>query len=142
MTARRPPTPQWRKLGLKPGHRLLLDHPPEHWSLIDPPDDVHITTGVQPVDTVITFLRAAAELAQRLSALGALIYPAGALWVAWPRRAAGHVSDVTENIVRDEALPLGLVDVKIAALDEDWSALKLVWRLEHRTGPDPPRFAE
>jgi hypothetical protein len=57
--------------------------------------------------------------------------------VAWPRRAAGHVSDITDNIVRDEALPLGLVDVKVAALDEDWSALKVVWRRENRIGRRP-----
>jgi hypothetical protein len=52
--------------------------------------------------------------------------------VAWPRRAAGHRSDITESIIRDQALPLGLVDVKVAAIDEDWSGLRLVWRVENR----------
>jgi hypothetical protein len=54
------------------------------------------------------------------------------LWVAWPRRAGGHTSDITDNIVRQIVLPLGLVDVKVAALDQDWSGLKFVWRKELR----------
>lgn len=54
------------------------------------------------------------------------------MWIAWPRKAAGHVSDLTDNVVRNAVLPLGLVDVKVAALDEDWSALKMVWRKELR----------
>ncbi len=58
------------------------------------------------------------------------IQPAGALWIAWPRKAAGHASEVTENLIRDIALPTGLVDVKVAAIDDDWSGLKLVWRRE------------
>jgi hypothetical protein len=57
---------------------------------------------------------------------------AGGLWIAWPRKAAGHVSDVDENAIREAALARKLVDVKVAAIDEDWSGLKLVWRREHR----------
>ena len=60
------------------------------------------------------------------------IYPAGALWVAWPRRAAGHRSDITDAVIREHALPIGLVDVKVAAIDDDWSGLRVVWRTEHR----------
>lgn len=56
----------------------------------------------------------------------------GALWIAWPRRAAGRESDITDNIVRQSVLPLGLVDVKVVALGEEWSALKFVWRKELR----------
>jgi hypothetical protein len=67
------------------------------------------------------------ELAHQMS-------PDGALWVAWPRKAAGHKSDITDNEIRAAILPLGLVDVKVAALDEDWSGLKLVWRKELRAG--------
>jgi hypothetical protein len=54
------------------------------------------------------------------------------LWAAWPRRAAGHVSDIDENLLRDAALDRGLVDVKVAALSTDWSGLKIVWRRENR----------
>ena len=60
------------------------------------------------------------------------IFPSGAIWVAWPRKAAGHVSDVDENLIRNTALSMGLVDVKVAAIDTDWSGLKLVWRKELR----------
>jgi hypothetical protein len=79
-------------------------------------------------DVIISFFRAGADLGRRLPALAERIYPAGALWVAWPRRAGGHTSDITDNVVRGHALPIGLVDVKVAAIDDDWSGLSLVWR--------------
>jgi hypothetical protein len=68
----------------------------------------------------------------RLPELARRIFPAGAIWAAWPRRAAGHTSDITDNVVREHALPLGIVDVKVAALDEDWSTIRLVWRVDNR----------
>ena len=83
-------------------------------------------------DVIVAFFTVAGEIAAQIGELGRRIYPAGALWVAWPRRAAGHRSDITENFIRDRALPLGLVDVKVAAIDEDWSGLRLVWRVENR----------
>ena len=67
-----------------------------------------------------------------LDSLSARIRPAGMLWVAWPRKPTGHVSGMTENLIRDAALAIGLVDVKVAAIDDDWSGLKLVWRRELR----------
>ncbi len=60
------------------------------------------------------------------------MFPAGAIWALWPRRAAGHVSDITDNVVRSAALDIGLVDVKVAAVDTDWSGLRLVWRRGNR----------
>ena len=72
-------------------------------------------------------------MAARLASLGRRAFPDGAIWLAWPRRAGGHDSDITDNVVRAHALPLGLVDVKVAAIDADWSALKLVWRKERRS---------
>jgi len=125
------PTPQARKLGLKPGLRVSLDKPPPGWRLTDPPDVSHVPDGA--ADVIVAFVRAEADLAPRVEALGHRIFPAGALWIAWPRKAAGHISDMTENAVRDAALPLGLVDVKVAAIDDDWSGLKLVWRVEKRS---------
>jgi hypothetical protein len=122
-------TPQARKLGLKPDARLGLVEPPAGWALTDPPPTVPAGDG--PADVLIAFVRTAAELAG-LPELGERIFPDGALWVAWPRRAAGHVSDVTENGIREAVLPHGLVDVKVAAIDEDWSGLKIVWRKERR----------
>jgi hypothetical protein len=83
---------------------------------------------------IVAFFRAAGEITDRLPALGSRVFPAGAVWALWPRRAAGHVSDITDNVVRSCALDLGLVDVKVAAVDEDWSGLRLVWRVSHRAG--------
>lgn len=81
---------------------------------------------------LIAFFSELSQLRQRIPALGRRIFPAGAIWVAWPRRAGGHDSDIREDDIRAAALPLGLVDVKVAALDEDWSGLRLVWRVERR----------
>jgi hypothetical protein len=83
-------------------------------------------------DVVVAFVRSAADVPDALESWKAVIFPAGALWIAWPRKAAGHVSDVTENLIRDSALARGLVDVKVAAIDDHWSGLKLVWRKENR----------
>lgn len=125
-------TPQAKKLGLKPGFRVRIDQQPDDWALDQPPD-VQLVEETEAADVIVSFFRSAAELAPRLPALVTDIYPDGALWIAWPRRAGGHLSDISENLVREQALPLGIVDVKVAALDEDWSALRFVWRLENRT---------
>ena len=122
-------TPLWKKLGIREGSRLTLVDAPEGWSVPDLPAGV--TIG-EDGDVVVAFHREAAALAAGIDALGKAIFPDGALWIAWPRRAGGHDSDITENGIRDVALPLGLVDVKVAALDHDWSGLKLVWRRERR----------
>ena len=133
MTAGVPAGTQARKLGLKPEQRVCIDQGPDGWAFDAPPAGLIAVPAPEPADLIISFFRAAAELPQRLPDLAERIYPDGALWVAWPRRAAGHASDITDNAVRECALPLGIVDVKVAALDQDWSALKLVWRLENRS---------
>jgi Protein of unknown function (DUF3052) len=122
-------TPQIRKLGIKSGMRVGLENPPRGWRLTDAPPLDLVTDGA--ADVLVWFVRTAADLADA-AMLGDRIYPNGALWVAWPRKAAGHVSDVTENGIRDAVLPLGLVDIKVAAIDDDWSGLKIVWRKRHR----------
>lgn len=124
-------TAQSKKLGLATGCRFLLDHPPAGWQLDHPPITEPVTPGGS-ADVVLTFVRALDELAERVDAFAPCIHPAGALWIAWPRKAAGHRSDVTENAIRDAVLPAGLVDVKVAAIDDDWSGLKVVWRRENR----------
>jgi Protein of unknown function (DUF3052) len=128
-------TPLARKLGIKPGARLALDAAPAGWRVPELPDGVARAHGDEPADVVVAFFREAAELHPRLPDLARRIFPAGSLWAAWPRRAGGHRSDITENRIRDHALPLGIVDTKVAALDEDWSGLKLVWRRENRAAP-------
>jgi hypothetical protein len=115
------------KLGIRPGSRVrLVDAPPGGLAGISPDD------SGEPPDLVVAFFREAANLRAAAARLGDLIFPAGTLWIAWPRRAAGHESDVTENLIREVVLPLGLVDTKVAALGEDWSGLRVVWRKERR----------
>jgi len=87
-------------------------------------------------DVVVAFFRELSALEDQIVDLSTRITVDGGLWVAWPRRAGGHHSDITDNSIRAAALPLGLVDVKVAALDEDWSSLKLVWRKELRRRAD------
>jgi hypothetical protein len=132
MTAGYPAASQARKLGLKPGHRVALDEPPAGWQLREPPDGLRGPDPDGAADVIVAFFRAGAEIPGRLPALARRIFPAGALWAAWPRRAAGHHSDITDNLVREHALGHGLVDVKVAAIDEDWSGLRLVWRARNR----------
>ena len=124
--------PQSRKLGLKPGHRVSLDDPPNGWALTDPPADLEYVGPDSDAEVIVSFFRTADELGDRLPVLAPRIRPAGAIWAAWPRRAGGHSSDITDNTIREYALPLGLVDVKVAAIDDDWSGLRLVWRVALR----------
>lgn len=123
---------QCRKLGIRPGSRIGLDAAPAGWRLQDPPPGLAFLDPSEPADVVLAFFGAAAELPERLPALVRRIRPSGRLWVLWPRRAAGHKSDVTDAIVRAVALELGVVDVKVAAVDDDWSGLCFVWRLASR----------
>jgi Protein of unknown function (DUF3052) len=125
-------TPQARKLGLKPEMRVALDAPPDGWQLTGPPAGLLAPDADGAADVIVAFFRASAELVERLPGLARRVFPAGAVWALWPRRAAGHASDITDNVVRSCALELGLVDVKVAAVDEDWSGLRLVWRTSNR----------
>jgi hypothetical protein len=120
------------KLGIKAEQRVVLHEAPPGWALTDPPAGLAGPGPDGQADVILAFFTEAGEIGRQLGDLGQRIYPAGALWIAWPRRAAGHRSDITENFIRDSALPLGLVDVKVAAIDEDWSGLRLVWRVENR----------
>ena len=129
-------TPLVRKLGIKPGHEVVLAGAPAGWSVDNLPDGVRITRRLpgKPVDLIVAFFSRLARLEKAVPDLGGRIVPDGAIWIAWPRRAGGHMSDITDNYIRSAVLPLGLVDVKVAALDEDWSGLKVVWRRELRSG--------
>ncbi len=125
-------TSQSRKLGIKPGMRISLDHAPAGWQFSEPTPGVDLVGPRSSADVILGFFHSADELGRRLPNLVKRIYPAGALWVAWPRRAGGHNSDITDNIVREIALPLGIVDVKVAAIDGNWSGLRFVWRVSNR----------
>jgi hypothetical protein len=126
-------TPQARKLGIKVGQRVSLDHQPEGWTLAEPPVGITYVDSAAPADLIVAFFTSAKQLPARLPDLTQRIHPAGALWVAWPRRAGGHESDITDNTVREHGLALGVVDVKVAAIDDDWSGLRFVWRVANRS---------
>jgi Protein of unknown function (DUF3052) len=126
-------TPLWRKLGIKANCVVALVGAPTGWTIADLPERVLVRRRVQgSLDVVIAFFDQQAKLERRLPSLTRALPADGALWIAWPRKAAGHVSDISENKLRETILPSGLVDVKVAALDEDWSGLKFVWRRELR----------
>ncbi|WP_037735337.1 DUF3052 family protein [Streptomyces sp. 303MFCol5.2] len=128
-------TPLARKLGVKPGHRVRLRHAPAGWDLPGLPDGVQVAPGgPRDADITVAFYRDRADLAAETPALVRDLADDAMLWVAWPRKAAGHVSDITENALRELFLPLGVVDVKVAALGEDWSGLKFVRRRANRRG--------
>ena len=125
-------TPQLTKLGILPGVSWDLDAAPDGWSFETAPDSASRVSDGGPADVVVAFVRAAAELEPSIARSERRVFPAGALWIAWPRKAGGRLSDVSENDIRNLALGRGLVDVKVAAIDQDWSGLKLVWRRENR----------
>ncbi|MFF2215073.1 DUF3052 domain-containing protein [Streptomyces antibioticus] len=133
-----PGTPLAKKLGIRPGHRLRLRHAPPGWAVPDLPDDVTPRPGgPRDADVTVAFYRAHADLAAETATLVHDLADDAMLWIAWPRKAAGHHSDLTENDLRDLFLPLGVVDVKVAALGDDWSGLKFVRRTENRRKPKP-----
>jgi hypothetical protein len=127
-------TPLAKKLGVKVGHRLVLVHAPPGWSIDDLPERVEVARrrSSSQADIVIAFFTRLERLQRELADLSQQISVHGSLWLAWPRRAGGRDSNITDNYVRASVLPLGLVDVKVAALDDDWSGLKMVWRKELR----------
>jgi hypothetical protein len=129
-------TPLPRKLGIKPGHRLLLLGAPEGFeseTLGALPERVVVARRARgTADVVVSFHTARSELARRMPRLRELMEPAAGLWIAWPKRAAKVDTDLTEDVVRELALANALVDNKVAAIDTTWSGLRLVIRLRDR----------
>jgi hypothetical protein len=129
-------TPLPRKLGIKPGHRVALLGAPDGFeadTLGELPDGVGVVrrTGGE-ADVIVSFHTRRAELERRLPALRAMMEPAAGLWIAWPKRVSKVPTDMTEDVVREIALPTGLVDNKVCAIDATWSGLRLVIRLRDR----------
>lgn len=129
-------TPLPKKLGIRSGSRVAVLSPPDGFldsTLAPLPDEVELRSRARgPLDVILFFTKRRAELERRLDTLAGALDRAGALWVAWPKGSSGVTTDLTENVVRDVALPKGLVDTKVAAIDDVWSGLKLVIRLENR----------
>lgn len=125
-------TPLPRKLGIASGNRVAILGAPQGFGL-DVPPDVTMTTGLPAhADVVVFFTTERARLERRIHRLGQAIAPAGCVWIAWPKKAAKVPTDMTENVVREVVLPLGLVDTKVCAIDDTWSGLKVVWRKDRR----------
>ena len=128
-------TPLAQKLGVKEGsHVLLVGVPAGYLALLRPlPDGVHFGSRISEVtDIVHVFSTRRTELQRMLVRYRQKLKPTGAIWVSWPKKSAKVHTDITEDVVRELALPLGLVDVKVCAIDEVWSGLKLVVRKELR----------
>jgi hypothetical protein len=131
-------TPLPRKLGIRPGHAVaVLGGPPGLAASLAAQSGAEVTQslpGTGPLDVIVTFVRWREEFESQLPGLRELMAPAGGLWIAWPKRAARVPTDMTEHVVREVALPTGLVDNKVCAIDETWSGLRLVIRRELRPG--------
>jgi hypothetical protein len=125
-------TPLVQKLGIKAGARVALVEAPPGLLLALPAGATLVDGRARVVDVIVWFVTARATLEKRLATLRARLQPAGGLWVAWPKKASGVATDVTEDVVRAVALPTGLVDNKVCAIDATWSGLRLVVRLENR----------
>ncbi|HMK12352.1 MAG TPA: DUF3052 domain-containing protein [Acidimicrobiales bacterium] len=126
-------TPLAKKLGIKDGAEVVSLAAPEGFAdLIDGVRVIAAARVPKRADVLVAFFTKRADLERRIDACGNAIYPDGGLWVAWPKRASGVPTDITEDTVRDVALPLGLVDNKVCAIDDVWSGLRVVWRRERR----------
>ncbi len=128
-------TPFAKKLGIKEGCIAFIVNPPANFAeLLDPlPSDVSILTSPQQgIDIIHFFTNSRDELFRGLAEYRHLIKQNGAIWVSWYKKAAKLPTEITEDTVREAAFPLGLVDVKVCAVDEKWSGLKLVIRKENR----------
>jgi hypothetical protein len=133
-------TPLPRKLGIKPGARLALLGAPAGFerTLGALPEGVQLrSTARAPLDVVVSFHTQRAEVAAHFARLAAALTPAGGLWIAWPKRGSALPTDLTENVIREIGLAVGLVDNKVCAIDETWSGLRFVRRVRDRVAIPP-----
>jgi len=125
-------TPLWKKLGYKAGVSAYVEGEPGNYiSLLTLPADVVVNwlpRAKSDMEFVHLFATSASQLKSKLESVRKRIVPGGVIWVSWPKKSSGVTSDITEDTIRDLALPMGLVDVKVCAVDEVWSGLKLVIR--------------
>ena len=128
--------PLAHKLGIKAWSRVKTRNAPSHYLQLlgELPRDVQVSSRIRkPVDFVHLFAIARAQLVAELKRAVVEIEQDGAIWVSWPKKSSGIRTDITEDVIREVALPMGLVDVKVCAVDETWSGLKLVIRKAKRT---------
>ncbi|MBN8482996.1 MAG: DUF3052 domain-containing protein [Xanthomonadales bacterium] len=126
--------PVWRKLGLAPGLRVRVENAPGDYAQLTgvPSGQVRLVGTRVAFDVAHVFATRAAGLAEGLERLVKRLPPDGMLWVSWPKKSARVATDITEDTIRALALPLGIVDIKVCAIDATWSGLKFVWRKDRR----------
>ena len=129
-------TPLAKKLGIREGSRVAVLSPPDGFTAsLDLPQGAQLTRQARGrLDVVLFFVTRRAELVRRFEVLARALEPDGGLWIAWPKRTSGVATDLSENPIRDIGLDAGLVDNKVAAIDEIWSGLRFVYRLADRPG--------
>ena len=128
-------TPLARKLGLKPASVVAVINEPDGFrALLDPiPEDVVFRSALRGnLDLVIAFFTVRSKLAARLPSLARAVYPNGGLWLAWPKKASGVVTDIGGADVRELGLAAGVVDIKVCAIDDTWSGHRFAHRVENR----------
>ncbi len=128
-------TPLPKKLGIGEGSRVVLIGAPAAFDLAGLPAGAQLgrrLVGTAPYDVLVAFCAARAAFERGLAGWRGRMTPAAGLWIAWPKKASGVATDMTEHVVREVALPTGLVDNKVCAIDETWSGLRLVIRTELR----------
>ena len=138
-------TPLPQKLGIKEGHRVALVGAPPGFDPGTLPAGAVLQRGLAgrgtsppPLDVVLVFVQQRADLVAQLPACRSRLAQAGGLWIAWPKKASGVATDIVEDTIREVALPTGLVDNKVCAIDHIWSGLRLVIRKElRRPAPAP-----
>jgi hypothetical protein len=129
-------TPLPKKLGVAEGARLMLLGAPDGFdqTLGELPGGVEVVrTARGRADVIVAFFDRRREFEARIERLERAIFPDGGLWIAWPKRSSGISTDMGDDVVREVALPRGLVDNKVCAIDDTWSGLRVVWRRERRT---------
>lgn len=127
-------TPLAKKLGIKDGFHLSLINAPDHYLGLfsDLPPNLYFERDTANVDLIHFFTKSRAEYESLLPSLKKQIKPNGMIWVSWPKKASKVPTDITEDIIRNYAIKIGLVDIKVCAVDEVWSGLKLVIPLKDR----------
>ena len=127
-------TPLVKKIGIKENFNAAILNAPEGFvKTLDLPEGVQVNSrSRQSLDLTWLFVKRRRELERKFSLCAAKLVPAGMLWISWPKKASGVATDLTDNIVREIGLANGMVDVKVCAVDEVWSGLKFVFRLQDR----------
>ena len=128
-------TPLAQKLGIKPGMKVVALNPPPGYRKLLAPLPVEVSFTDKPgagSKFVHLFAKERRTLEKELKRLRRLLDDAGVLWISWPKKSSGVATDITEDVIREVCLPLGFVDVKVCAVDETWSGLKLMIRRENR----------